>query len=349
MKRQRWNKRTRLLFWLIPLGVVLLGFVVWTWWAERNPQQERQLRVMMHEQFQEWFPEEMALPEDEFGLLPRSSEGADEFRPDVLLLHGLDEPGGIWDDLVPVLDEAGMVAWEFRYPNDQAIDRSADMLASWWPRLDQDHAVVLIGHSMGGLVIRDFVGRWRHPVERAPGVEGAAVRGVILVGTPNQGSDWARLRMWLELREFLVGAAQQQFSLFMGLREGTGAAKIDLRPGSAFLADLNAREWPEAVPIRIIGGMLAEPTPRMKRSLEAISAELGTGELAGALEARWLELGEELGDGVVPMHSLALTGAPPPVVVSSSHRGLLARGAPGDDEPPAIPHILEILEAWLEP
>jgi pimeloyl-ACP methyl ester carboxylesterase len=349
MKRQTSRNRRRLLLWLAPLGALLLGLAVWTWWGERNPEQERELRVLMHEQFQQWFPEEMALPDGQFGFLPHSSAGADEGRPDVVLLHGLDEPGGIWNELVPVLEASGMVVWEFRYPNDQAIDRSADLLADSWPELAEDHAVVLIGHSMGGLVIRDFVGRWRHPVEGDPGVAGAAVRGVILVGTPNHGSEWARLRVWLELREFFTSAAEQRLSLFRGLREGTGAAKIDLRPGSAFLTDLNSRCWPEQVPVRIIGGLLAEPTPSMKQSIEAIAVEPETAELTGAIEAWWLELGEGLGDGVVPLDSLELTGAPPPTIVSSSHRGLLVRGARGKGEPPAIPVILEILEGWLKP
>ena len=78
---------------------------------------------------------------------------------------------------------------------------------------------------MGGLVARDFVGRWRHPVEVEPQVAGASVCGVILVGTPNHGSEWARLRVWLELRDFFATAPQRQLVLFHGLRDGTGAAR----------------------------------------------------------------------------------------------------------------------------
>jgi alpha-beta hydrolase superfamily lysophospholipase len=40
--------------------------------------------------------------------------------------------------------------------------------------------VVLIGHSMGGLIVRDFVSRLRHPEGAAPAVGGPAVAGVIL-------------------------------------------------------------------------------------------------------------------------------------------------------------------------
>ncbi|TVQ44432.1 MAG: alpha/beta hydrolase [Gammaproteobacteria bacterium] len=339
-----------MLWVLAPAGALLLGVVIWTWWAELNPEEERELRVLVHEQLVEWFPEEMALTPGEFGFIPRAPEGADEAvthaSPDVVLLHGLDEPGGIWDELIPVLAEAGFVVWEFRYPNDQAIDRSTDLLAEHWPELAPEHPVMLVGHSMGGLVIRDFVTRWRHPEDQPPAVDGPAVGGAILVGTPNHGSEWVRLRMWLELRELLATAAQQRFSLFVGLREGTGAAKVDLRPGSAYLADINARPWPEDIPLKLVAGVLAEPTPEMREGIEAIAQEIGRGELADALEAWWTELGEGLGDGAVPVSSVMLPDAPAPVLVNASHRGMLITLPMTEGLPPAIPVIRETLEAW---
>ncbi len=349
--RRPWWRRW---FWgLAPAAALLLGVVVWTWWAELNPEDERELRVLVHEQLVEWFPEEMTLSPEEFGFIPRAPEVSDsstyDSPPDVLLLHGLDEPGGIWDELVPVLDDAGFVVWEFRYPNDQAIDRSTDLLAEHWPHLDPDHPVMLVGHSMGGLVIRDFVTRWRHPHGQPPEIEGPVVAGAILVGTPNHGSEWVRLRMWLELRELLTSAAEQRFSLFVGLREGTGAAKVDLRPGSAYLASINARRWPEEVPLKLIAGVLAEPTPEMREGIEAIAEEFGRGELADALQTWWTELGEGLGDGAVPVSSVMLAEAPPPALVNASHRGLLLTLPMTQGLPPAIPVILETLEVWAEP
>jgi len=179
MTRPRGNFRWRRWFWL-GLVVLLRGWVTWSWWGEYHPEQERELRVRVHEQLQEWFPEQMALSEGQYGFLPRIPQASETGRPDVVLLHGLDEPGDIWDDLIPVLAEAGWVAWEFRYPNDQAIDASVDFLAEAWLELPADLSVVLVGHSMGGLVARDFVGRWRHPVEVEPQVAGASVCGVIL-------------------------------------------------------------------------------------------------------------------------------------------------------------------------
>lgn len=309
------NNRNRWLRRAVALGLVLLAAALWNGWAERYPQQERQLRVQLQEQLEERFPAAMEPGPYRYGVFPRTT-GPDHPRPlRVLLVHGLDEPGDIWADLLPVLGSAGFPTWEFRYPNDQGIDRSADLLAASWPDLPADLPLVLIGHSMGGLVIRDFVSRWRHPVEGPPRVEGASVAGVILAGTPNQGSEWARLRVFLEPRDQWAAGLESGFSPLAGLQDGTGAAKIDLRPGSGFLADLNARSWPQAVHVRIIGGVLLP------------SAEI-------------------LGDGVVATDSLVVSGAPPPILVAASHRGMLARLFESDHEPPAIPVIMNLLEEW---
>ncbi len=266
--------------------------------------------------------------------------------PRVLLVHGLDEPGTIWDDLVPALGPAGFEVWEFRYPNDQAIDRSADYLAAHWAELPADRPVVLIGHSMGGLVARDFVSRLRHPVGVPPPVAGVAVAGVVLVGTPNRGSEWARLRVWLELRDHFPTGQDRRFSLFAALRDGTGAAKVDLRPGSEFLEGLNARPWPSRVPIRVIEGRLVSPPPDLAAGLEEAAAEAHSAVLAGQLAAWWSGIGEDLGDGVVSLYSAQVAGGPPPVVLNASHRGLLLRLLPGDPEPPAIAPILATLRGW---
>lgn len=312
--RNRWLRRA------VAPGLVLLAVALWSTWAEWHPQQERELRIQLQEQLEEKFPSAMQPQADRYGIfspMTAVSASGNHSRPlRILLVHGLDEPGGIWADLLPALAAAGYDSWEFRYPNDQAIDRSTDLLASSWLELPTDLPLVLIGHSMGGLVIRDFVSRWRYPIKAsAPTLrlEGAVVRSVILAGTPNQGADWARLRVLLELRDQWAAGRQSGFSPLAGLQDGTGAAKIDLQPGSAFLADLNARPWPRAVLVRIIGGMLLASVPA-------------------------------IGDGVVSPDSLMVVGAPPPILVSASHRGMLARLFASDDEPPAIPVILTLLE-----
>jgi pimeloyl-ACP methyl ester carboxylesterase len=203
----------------------------------------------------------------------------------VLLIHGLDEPGTLWNDLVPPLAAAGFEVWELRFPNDQGVDRSAAFLAQHWHLLPDDGPAFLIGHSMGGLVAREFVSLWRHPVGATPKIEGAPVEGLILVGTPNHGSAWARLRICLELREHFEDAQRRRFALFAGLRDGIGEAKVDLRPGSDFLKAFNARPWPDSVPRCLIGARLLQPADDLKAGLNAASNEVGSEALRRCLHA----------------------------------------------------------------
>jgi pimeloyl-ACP methyl ester carboxylesterase len=265
------------------------------------------------------------------------------------LIHGLDEPGVIWDDLAPAVAAAGFEVWELRYPNDQGLDRSAAYLAAQWDSLPDDRDVVLLGHSMGGLVAREFVSRWRHPVGEPARVGGAAVAGVIMAGTPNQGSDWARLRIWLELREHFEDARDRRFSLFAGLRDGLGEAKLDLRPGSDFLATLNARAWPDTVPQFIIGARLADAPGWLSAGLDAAADEVDSEALEKRLHAWFDRLGERLGDGAVSVDSLRLDDAPAPMLVDGSHRTMLRRLFADDPRPPAIDPIIAQLEAWSGP
>lgn len=329
----------------IGLLAALAGVAAWTWWAEDHPREERRLRTLVHDQLDAWFPEQMAPDDGWHGIHPRVAP-ADPHGVSVLLVHGLDEPGTIWDDLVPVLQAAAFAAWEFRYPNDQGIDRSADYLAARWSELPADRPVALIGHSMGGLVIRDFVSRLRHPVDQPARLDGPPVAGVILVGTPSQGSEWARLRVWLELRDQFPTTEGRRFSLFAALRDGTGEAKVDLRPRSDFLRDLNARPWPPTVPILSIAGRLLTPYPDLAVGIEAASVETGSAELRRRLSDWWSGIGADLGDGVVALASAQIPDRPSPLVVNASHRGMIARLLPGDPEPPAIAPILVTLRAW---
>lgn len=336
-------------WWLAGMvAMLVLTWLVWTLWTEQAPEQERELRIQVQEQLEAWFPESMTLPDELLGFIPRSQQFADSQPPDVIMLHGLDEPGGIFDELAAAMEEAGINGWEFRYPNDQAIDMSTDLLAEHWPKLPENHPVVLVGHSMGGLVIRDFITRHLLADQSKEKVKGPAVAGVIMVGTPNQGSDWARLRAWLEVRERFADIAEGRFSLFAGLRDGTGAAKIDLRPDSAFLDELNQRPWPETVPVRIIGGVLTEPSPEALDSVAALQDTLNL-DLTAEIERWWTDGGEQIGDGVVAVESLALPEAPEPDILPASHRGLLVTLPMSEGTPPAIEPVVEQVRAWLKP
>jgi len=303
----------------VVLAIVVVPFILWVTWAENNPEGERELRLATHDWLEETFPEEMALQDGWYGLFDRSDQGAVN-KPRVVLVHGLDEPGVVWGELMPVLIEAGYSVSEFHYPNDDAVDSSTAYLVSEWHKLAAEQPVVLIGHSMGGLLIREFVSAWRHPVEQAPRVAGASVLGVILVGTPNQGSHMARLRIFTEMRDqFKTNTDEgRDPSILAPFKDGTGAAKVDLRPGSVFLTELNQRPWPPEVRVDAIAGVLADN-----------------------------EMGDVVGDGAVTLESARLPElVDEPHIVTATHRGLVRRYLPQMDQAPAIPIIVGILADW---
>lgn len=95
------------------------------------------------------------------------------------------------------------------------------------------------------------------------------------------------------------------------------------------------------------GGRMTEPTPVMEERLAQLNADLGLPELNETISELWLQTGESIGDGAVPVSSLPLKQAPPPLIVPASHRGLIARMPFSDRTPPAIDPVIEYLSQWL--
>lgn len=324
--------------WLRILIALILGLtLIWILWTERRPEHEAWLRSEAQARLQTWFPDTLQPGPSEVGFDPAPLAAEDQLL--VVLIHGLDEPGGIFDQLADALEQHGHAPTRFLYPNDQSIADSTDLLAQYWPELPARRPVVLLGHSMGGLLIRDFVTRSLPELDP----DAAHVLAALLIGTPNQGSEWARLRVWLELRD-LVGSEQvDEFGLFAGLRDGTGAAKVDLRPGSRFLDDLNQRPWPDEVPLRILGGEIRIDREQQQAGLEVLEQRTGDRDWSQRF-ASWLDdTAAQLGDGVVGVDSLPAPGAPAPDIVPASHRGLLRAGPFNDGEPPGIEWTLQQL------
>lgn len=272
-------------------------------------------------------------------------------RP-VLLIHGLDEPGTIWDQLAPALHDDGHTLLRFDYRNDQAIARSTDELGEAMDRL-RDAGVDeldLVCHSMGGLIARDWLTREHADRARKP-----RVRTLITLGTPHHGSPWARLRAVAEIREQVQRWAQSDDmdpSRLLGfLDDGSGGAGVDLLPGSSYLQDLNARPMPEGVRVICVVGRTDEPAT-LPATLGAASARAALHDLLGEAQARTVldeldRLGRELGDGVVPVSSAVLDRADEIVYVHANHRSMIRtieleqavrarQGWPEASEPPAI-------------
>jgi pimeloyl-ACP methyl ester carboxylesterase len=272
----------------------------------------------------------------------------------VVLVHGLDDPGDLWEDLAPALAAAGRNVCAFTYPNDQAIRESASFFAREFRTLRERGAgeVVLVVHSMGGLVSREMLTSpalgYREQVERG---ELPQVRHLIMVATPNHGSSLAHCRILAEMREQWTRFVSGRGHLLGMLADGAGEAQADLLPGSPFLKELNARPDPPGVGMTVIAGVVSPLSLAFVE--ESVSA--WKKETPQATHALLDELGDGLkavvagvGDGAVALASTRLEGVDDHVTVEADHLSIVHNYLPGMTRtPPAIPLVVQrVARVW---
>lgn len=274
----------------------------------------------------------------------------------VVLVHGLDEPGGIWDDLAPALSNDGHTVVRFEYSNDQAIARSAKSFVDSFAQLSERGVtrIDLVCHSMGGLVSRDAITR------EGFGDQGIVVERLVTIGTPHGGSPWARLRAVAELREQVQRWAESDDhdpKRLMGFaRDGVGDAGADLLPGSDFLVELDSRAMSPDIKVTcIVGKIVTQEGVDLGSAIAAgVLGEIVGGRDADAIVREFEKLNAELGDGVVPVSSAVLDGVDDVVVLNANHRSMIRSVELGETiekvgkmmgtvEPPAIAIVLDRL------
>lgn len=266
----------------------------------------------------------------------------------VLLIHGLDEGGDIWDCLAPRLREEGYAVVQVVYKNDQPASASADTLREALDALGDAgvERADLVCHSMGGLIARDVMTSDGRAAEGRP-----EVHRMIMLGTPNKGSALAPLQMFGEARDQAVRiiaseGADPRMAL-CALFDGRSEAAEDLLPGSDYLNELNDRPLPDGLAVTLVIGQMASINGGSK-SASALAARARLPELARLADdaERWAEAQlAEVGDGVVPVSSARLDGIDDEVLVRENHRTMVRRVpiVSGDAEPPAIEVILDRL------
>jgi triacylglycerol esterase/lipase EstA (alpha/beta hydrolase family) len=203
---------------LVPLGYALLvllitlaDFTLAWFWRSPRPQAVRigpadTLRMVGRE-FRALLPS--ALRMIGYGLTARQPTPARASLP-VVLVHGVLCNGGVWSSLAAACTARGIAPlYRLSYgPPLASIDVFAAQLAVLVDAALADTGaarVAVVAHSMGGLVVRAYIATHG----------GSKLARVITLGTPNQGSNFARL---------MVGTALAQ-----------------MRPGNAWLAALPQR------------------------------------------------------------------------------------------------------------
>jgi pimeloyl-ACP methyl ester carboxylesterase len=250
-----------------------------------------------------------------------------------------------------------VTAWTFTYPTFRPIAEAAALLADEIRSFPPDARIILVGHSMGGLVARGAT----HEAGVADRVIGA-----ITLGTPHEGAAAALPSFWDGSLEHLAleypvvwGIYRSTFGQFVfGATPfflGTEGAR-DLRPGAPGYAATLPKDGP--VPLFTFGGFLTTSedvgteTPRCAderaRCLIYLAGWLGYGEQGEASDgivALSSARAEDAGAHVQPAYGSgydhdeladgAFTQAGPPC----------AQGRPCDD--PVLERVAELVDSLI--
>jgi pimeloyl-ACP methyl ester carboxylesterase len=348
-KQRRW-------LWIVCLAIVLVG--LWQLFTNIYREEEKELRRQFRETVKEKFPEQAAELSKTFGLFFFEGDREAPLRVDlerksIVLVHGLDDPGAVWQSLAPALVKEDFNVWLMQYPNDQPIVESAWLFFEELEGLKKRgiDRISIVAHSMGGLVSREML--TRPEIEYSASAKNWRVPGVaalIMVGTPNHGSQLARLRVFTEIRDQLVRLKKGEANWLAGILDGAGEAKIDLLPGSRFLTGLNARPHPEGMDMLVIAGITS---PWSESDINRWTDNLH--QKVPDDKQKWVdELGKNmismthgLGDGLVTVESTRLAGVPHRTV-EGTHLSMIRNITSGSRRiPPAVPIIVDQLRGQI--
>ena len=353
------NKKSKKRPWLWVIGGILLFIGMWQFFANFYREEEKALLRQLRETIKENFPEQHAKFFQTFGLFPfeadrNISSEVTQTRKTAVLIHGLDDPGKVWQNLAPALVKENVDVWLMHYPNDQPIVESTQLFFDELKRLKPlgIQRISIVAHSMGGLVSREMLTSpeidYRRSVRRGQVPE---VATLIMVGTPNHGSQMARFRIFAEIRDHLNRLTKGEGAWLGAIFDGAGEAKIDLLPGSRFLAELNTRPHPEGVHQLIIAGITSPWNDRdINRWIDKLRKKMSVDrqKQIDALGSYMISMTHGLGDGLVAVESTRLEGVPHQTV-DGTHLSMIRNITKGSRRiPPAVPIIVNRLkkEEW---
>ena len=268
---------------------------------------------------------------DDYGLKFDDAPKTDTTEDLVVLVHGLNSRTEKSPGLLAMLRQAGFPTATFNYPNDQPIVDSAKLLSADLKQLaekDATRRVSLVTHSMGGLVARASI--------EDAALDPGNVRRLVMIAPPSHGSVLAGWSKGVDMWEHTFGRRsggpwdRVRDSIVDGLAE----AADDLKPGSPFLTELNARERNPRVRYTIIlgtGGAAQQwELDLARKGLQKTAGKISFArEKVDELDAILADLDEVLagkGDGVVAVKRGRLEGVEDTIVLPFGHLSVTDEG-----------------------
>jgi pimeloyl-ACP methyl ester carboxylesterase len=350
--RTGWKSKRRWL-WIVGCALLLIG--LWQVLTNLYSEEDKALREQLRQTVREKFPQQAAEYAKTVGIFfyKKNNEtpgGPVADRKSVVLIHGLDDPGKVWQHLAPQLVKEGYNVWLMQYPNDQPVAESALLFFEALQGLRQSGIarVSIVAHSMGGLVSREMLTSPDINYQSSANTgQVPQVAALIMVGTPNHGSQLARFRIFAEWRDQLAQVTKGEASWLGGILDGAGEAKVDLLPASRFLTELNARPHPEGVDMFVIAGVSSPwQEDDIKRWVADLQQKVSDDQQqrVEALGEYMISMTHGLGDGLVTVESARLEGVPHRIV-SGTHLSMI-RNVTVDNPriPPAVPIIIDRLQ-----
>ena len=349
------NKKNKKRFWPWVIGSIIILFGLWQFFSNTYREEEKELRTQIRKTVKEIFPEKAAEYSQTFGLFLFKADQEllrEEIlgRKTVVLIHGLDDPGKVWQNLAPELAKDDYNVLLMEYPNDQPVVESSQLFFEELQELKEFGVdrISIVAHSMGGLVSREMLTSPKFEYYNSANESLVPqVARFIMVGTPNHGSQMVRFRWFGEVRDHLARLSKGEINWQGAIFDGAGEAKIDLLPESSFLTELNSRPHPEDIDMLIIAGI---SSPWQENDIKRVVGDIrlkvpeDQHELVDDVGEYMIEMTHGLGDGLVTVESARLEGISLRTV-EGTHLSMIRNITSSSRRiPPAVPIIIEYLK-----